>query len=274
MSDEVDRSMAYPPMDVTIKNWPDKWAKPMQVKKTTFATYVLDPTVKANAFAEICGYEPDRYRLVIEPIDAPIVAYLEQPKTVPELALVSGTFAAYSGGRYLPTLEADSQGQTVSNPAVGTDDVITVPTGETWRLDNILTRLVTSAVVGNRQMTLVIDDGTNNNVIWTLQAAVNQAASLTQDYIFSVGVQEIALRGGIQQEPLPPLMLKGGYRIKTVTTGIGVADQWGPDIVNYTKVGAVGLSGIGLYEFFGPDAMWINSITGAPTRVGVTKEYC
>lgn len=257
---------------VTVQNWPDKWAKTPEIKKSSFQTYTLDPAVKTNSFVEICAYEPGRYRVVVEPIDAPVVLYLEQPKTSPEA--VAGIGTPYSNGRYLATLQGDSAGQVVSNPAVGAEDVITVPAGETWRLDNILLRLVTSAAVANRTVILIIDDGNPANVIFTSQANGNQTAGQTTDYIFGAGLPERAGIGGIEQHGVPPLMLKGGYRIRTLTTGKDAGDQYGPDIVNYTKVGTVGNNGIGVYEFFGPDAMWVNTITGAPTRVGVTKEYC
>lgn len=76
----------------------------------------------------------------------------------------------------------------LSNPIVQNSDValndsdktLTVPTGRLWRLQMLAVKLITTATVGNRQMTVVLGDGTN--VLWTKNFGAVQAASLTRQY--------------------------------------------------------------------------------------------
>lgn len=90
--------IVHSPVPVTVKNWDDS-RKP-KVCSTSFQTYALDPTTKANASVQIATFEPTRERLIIQVLDANAVLYLEQPKAVPEVA--DGVAIGYSGGRILP----------------------------------------------------------------------------------------------------------------------------------------------------------------------------
>src|SRR3990170_4429385 len=70
-----------------------------------------------------------------------------------------------------------------ADPAAGAEVIITVPTAKRWRLVAIRFRLVTSATAASRQVTLIIDDGTN--VIWRKLVAATQTAGLTRNYLFT-----------------------------------------------------------------------------------------
>lgn len=102
MSDEVDRSQAYPPMAVTIQNWPDHWAKPPAVKTTSFKTYIIDPAAGPGGpnvkNVQIAEYEPRRSRMVIQVVDQPVAVTLEPPTTSPDANAAASTCQ----GRMLP----------------------------------------------------------------------------------------------------------------------------------------------------------------------------
>lgn len=122
-----------------------------------------------------------------------------------------------------------------TDPPAGSEMSVTVPAGQTWRLEAVEVTLVTSAVVNNRQVALVIDDGVNE--IARIVSGVVQAASTTVRYVFSGQVDESANRGGVQLEPLPTIDVGPGWRIRTVTTLLDVGDNYGPPTIAYDTVG-------------------------------------
>jgi len=61
------------------------------------------------------------------------------------------------------------------------DKTFTVPVGREWRLQMLSTSLVSSAVVGNRQLKVEIGDGAN--LLWSKSFGAVQAASLTRRYM-------------------------------------------------------------------------------------------
>lgn len=83
---EPDAAGAYAgtAIPLEIKNWPDP-IKPPYVKSTTIKTYVIDPTGAAGPkSAQICDYEPRRYRLAIQVIDVAVTMTKESPVASPD----------------------------------------------------------------------------------------------------------------------------------------------------------------------------------------------
>jgi hypothetical protein len=90
-----------PDISVTIKNWAEM-GKPPRIANTTVSTYTIDPAGDPanndSRRVQISDYEPNRLRMVVMVIDAPVMLCKEPPKTSPDVssATVAGT------GRYLP----------------------------------------------------------------------------------------------------------------------------------------------------------------------------
>jgi hypothetical protein len=102
------------PVEVVVKNWTDNPAKTELVKRTTVHTYVLDPANVnvPDRYLSICGYEPNRVRMVVDVIDAAIALTTEVPKVSPD---TSAAGVAPQQGRYLPT-SAGFDGYTFFGP--------------------------------------------------------------------------------------------------------------------------------------------------------------
>lgn len=116
-----------------------------------------------------------------------------------------------------------------ADPAAGAEIEQTVPAGTWWVLMGVQLQLVTSATAANRRPALVVDDGTTE--VHRLRVGVDQAASLTRTYIFTPSVDAEVDRSATfleMIEPLPELVLPGGYRIRTVTANLQAGDNYGP----------------------------------------------
>lgn len=124
-----------------------------------------------------------------------------------------------------------------TNPTAGAEISQTVPTGEAWLLTSVVATLVTSAAVANRSPHLIIDDGAN--VLANLVPAAAQAASTTVVYAWTVGGFDAgAVRDGVAASGQLPagLRLQPGYRIRTVTTALDVADDWSAPVLSYQRI--------------------------------------
>jgi len=101
----------------------------------------------------------------------------------------------------------------VDSAANDSDKTLTVPAGQVWDIDVLNITLATSADVGNRQITVVVSDGTNT--LATLNAEANQAASLTEYYCYSpkYGTASEAPTGW-HYIPLPPHILPAAATIR------------------------------------------------------------
>lgn len=125
----------------------------------------------------------------------------------------------------------------VSNPSAGAEVTVTVPAGETWALQSVDLTLTTSATAGNRQVQLIVDDGTNE--LYRYLVTVTQAASLAYIYVFSGMTNDAAVRAGTGVNEvlseLPALTLAAGYRVRTSTIGIQVGDQYSAITLGYLK---------------------------------------
>ena len=115
-----------------------------------------------------------------------------------------------------------------SDPAAGAEWSETVPTGKVWKLLAVRAALVTSAVAGNRRVSIVIDDGTN--IIFAARDESVQAASLTHTYYGTLAeARAVADTDHYVQIP-DGLWLAAGYRVRSSTTLIDVGDNWGAPV--------------------------------------------
>lgn len=115
---------------------------------------------------------------------------------------------------------------TIPNPAAGADFAITAPGQGFWRVLSLAFRLVTSAAVANRTVTLVADDGTS--VFFRTNASIQQAAGATVDYGAFAGASSGGFAGVVGVEPLSQdgIWLQPGWRLRSVTGAIDVLDQY------------------------------------------------
>lgn len=122
---------------------------------------------------------------------------------------------------------------TGTDPAAGAEWSQTVPAGESWQLTSIRFSLVTSAVVANRIPSIVFDNGVT--VVGRYATAASQAASLTTTYTGSVDTPSSALLGTEVVIAIPRMILPSGYRIRSLTTAIDVADDYSAPVFFYTR---------------------------------------
>jgi len=127
---------------------------------------------------------------------------------------VTGSCGFREGGRIASLFSA--------NPAANTEITVTVPAYATWRVMGATATLVTAVAAGNRLVTLIVDDGANE--LFRVNAAVVQAPSLTYSYSFASAVSDTVVPGNVVK--LPQLIVKSGYRIRTLTTNLAAADDW------------------------------------------------
>lgn len=128
---------------------------------------------------------------------------------------------------------------TAANPAAGAEVLATVPVGKWWDILAVKFVLVTSAAAANRRPALTIDDGTTE--FWRWRAGVDQAASLTRTYQFLAQLNVEVDRSTTFNEMYEPLdeglVLGPGYRIKTVTQALDVADDYGAPVLYVVEYG-------------------------------------
>jgi hypothetical protein len=115
---------------------------------------------------------------------------------------------------------------TGATPAAGAECVETVPALSTWRLLSLRVKLVTSAVVNNRAVSIIMDDG---SIAFSQGLAASfQPASINTTYNF--GAAQPPLTGPtntIQQSGLPTnILLTSGFRIRTSTSFLSAGDQY------------------------------------------------
>lgn len=95
------------------------------------------------------------------------------------------------------------------------DKTLTVPSGRAWRVGSIAATLVTTDTEGNRQLDVLITDGSGNVVAKYVSGAV-QAASLTRVYVFAPShPQETGFTNGLMLRSLMSnLILPATFKIR------------------------------------------------------------
>ncbi len=110
-------------------------------------------------------------------------------------------------------------------PTAGGDWTFRPPPGVVWRLIGGSAKLVTSAVVANRQVKIGLDDGQNE--LFLVPAANVQAGGTTVTYELLPGLGITTLAGGRQAMPLPAVLLvDSNVRLFSQTDLIDVGDKW------------------------------------------------
>lgn len=114
----------------------------------------------------------------------------------------------------------------IPNPVAGADWTFKAPGGFYWRITSVVARLVTSAAVANRVVTLRASDQTNTWYAQETPLAVPQ--NTTVDFCAHTGgggTSGTALTL-VLALPSEGLLLPPGNQLVAVTTAIDVADQW------------------------------------------------
>ena len=110
------------------------------------------------------------------------------------------------------------------------DKSFAVPANEEWELTGVWVEYISTAVDGDRQVTVEIQDS-SNDVIAQIQAAVVQTASLTRYYQFGKGLADAtAFRGAgtdYLMTSLPHMPLLAGWivRVYDMTAVDAAADD-------------------------------------------------
>lgn len=121
------------------------------------------------------------------------------------MPLIPGDILALVGA---PSLQAD---EALND----SDKSLTVPANASWEIQTIWVELITTATVGNRQMTVELQDSAAD-VIARFDAGAVQAASLTRNYLFGANLPDLtAFRAGdLLMTPLPCLVLPAGFIVR------------------------------------------------------------
>lgn len=86
------------------------------------------------------------------------------------------------------------------------DKSFVVPASTEWRIKSIWVELISTAVAGNREIVIEIQDGAAD-VVARIKAGIVQAASLTRYYLFAAHVTElVAFRGTAIADTLSTIM--------------------------------------------------------------------
>lgn len=111
-------------------------------------------------------------------------------------------------------------------PAAGANFTLTTPGGEYWVMHNIVFRFVASAAVANRVVHLIADDATDTYFRTVANSLV--AAAGDQRFCGFDGAPQSTAVGNDVMFPLPSngLLLPPGYRFRSSTDAIDIADQY------------------------------------------------
>lgn len=121
----------------------------------------------------------------------------------------------------------------VAAPAAQADWGYTVGASEKVEIQSIRFRLVADGNAANRQCSIQVDDGNDANYHIFLTPAVNVTAGQTKDIFYLAGFPISYNRdAGMIVEPMPPLVLSAGQRIRSNTTGLQVGDQYSDIIIH------------------------------------------
>ncbi len=137
--------------------------------------------------------------------------------------------ATWPGGQFTQPQQGRGKIRSIvgTDPAAGAEISETVITATRWRLIAFSANLATSAVVGNRRVTLVHDDGANIYARAFLTA--NIVATTNVSFTFADSYPNAANPDNNQEAPLPAQdYMFTGFRIRTITAGLDPGDNYGP----------------------------------------------
>jgi len=114
-------------------------------------------------------------------------------------------------------VSGEHPGLQSSETSNDSDITLTVPALTEWEILTIWVELVTDATVGNRQVAIEIQDSAAD-VILRISAGIVQAASLTRNYAFGHGLQDLtAFRDtAYLTTPLPKIILPPAYIVRVL----------------------------------------------------------
>jgi hypothetical protein len=134
----------------------------------------------------------------------------------------------WPGGANLLPLDGPGNLRSITGttPGAGAEISETVPTGARWQLVSFRTRLVTSAVVANRNSVLLFDDGANEYGRY----ADNANTTATSTLFLTWGSGAVGQNNGannMRAIGFPQGQFLGaGHRIRTTTVNIDAGDQY------------------------------------------------
>jgi len=135
--------------------------------------------------------------------------------------------AIYPNGRSLSQVEGPgwSHSVNVANPAAGADWTLTMAAGQRMLVKSLSAVFVASAAVGNRDLSIIVDDGANT--VWQDGAALAVTAGQTAGFNVTTASTPTPILASIITVVIPPaIFLVPGWRIRAFTTGILAGDQW------------------------------------------------
>jgi hypothetical protein len=129
----------------------------------------------------------------------------------------SGTWAFMHGnaaGEIITAWHPEMEAEETANDS---DKSFTVPANEEWELTGVWVELISTATAGDRQVTVEIQDS-SNDVIAQIQAGAVQAASLTRYYQFGKGMDTLSAFTGDAGDwisvSLPHMPLLAGWIVR------------------------------------------------------------
>lgn len=147
--------------------------------------------------------------------------------------LLSNAAGALITRSWTPSLQSD---EALND----SDKTFTVPASTEWKVQWIWVELTTTAVVGNREIVIEIQDNAAD-VIARIKAGIVQAASLTRYYLFAPNVTELtAFRGTAAADTLSTIMpewvLPAAYVIRVYD--IAAVDAAADDLIIQMGIGS------------------------------------
>lgn len=113
---------------------------------------------------------------------------------------------------------------TGTDPAAGEEISEVVPARRRWAIKSIFFTLVTDGTVADRDVSLILDDGTNQ--LWHITCATPHPASSSYTYSFAQIASGESMVGNSCFHPFPDLALPAGARIRTVTDLLKAGDNF------------------------------------------------
>lgn len=118
-----------------------------------------------------------------------------------------------------------------ADPAAGSELTITATNNEVWKIYAVRFVLTTSAIVANRRVNLILDDG-GANAAFKISANTDQVASQTRGYTWAQGLVSQQLNE--MHNPLPNDVIMGlGWRLRTACDSLQGTDDFGAPVIYY-----------------------------------------